>query len=429
MNTIQISVALTEMLRAGKTVFMTTQPEIADYTSNKFPVLTIRGVGRETQIPLDPGHLKLLCGVLSYSVFSENVTVIGWNLKSLISHTTFVTGKLFNTECQMFDLKLLEAYIGNRDRPAPSTLSESLKRLKAVFADSSWEKLQDVHKKIHMPLIREVIPTMEVAGLLDEKSRHDVYSCYEIEGQKNGRMKCREPFKHVFNPHVIKPEDKERLLPRQRDEVFMYFDFHNMELAMVQWLSGDENLKNMMAEGDVYANIYKAIKGVSDRIAGKNLFLPVIYGESPERLAQEWEISYEDALYHVRALEDLFPLAFKWVNRECKNGEAEDHFGRKRKFEEESLFKVRNFYVQSPASLVCLEKLIRLHSAIKGIARLVCHVHDGYIVAAKKDTWREALRLSVDSLESPSEWCPGLKLSVGCQAGRKLNAMSTIRKG
>ena len=187
-------------------------------------------------------------------------------------------------------------------------------------------------------------------------------------------------------------------------------------------------MKEMMATGDVYANIYKAIKGTADRIAGKNLFLPVIYGESPESLSREWEISYEDALYHVRSLEQLFPAAFRWVGQKCENGEAEDHFGRRRKFEENENWKVRNFYVQSPASLFCLEKLIRLHAVLSGVARVACHVHDWYIVAAKKDTWREAFRLSVDALEGPSDWCPGLRLTVGCQAGRKLNEMSVLRK-
>ncbi len=431
MNVIQVAVALSEMLKAGRTVFMALQPEVADYTANKFPTLVVFGTNKTAAIPLDPTHIKSIVGILQGSVLGPDVTVIGWNFKNILSHIGFLTRKPFKPDCTLFDLKLLEAYLGDRGT-APATFLEAVKRLKVVVGDRAWGATNEVYKKVHLPLTMTVVPGMETHGLLDEKTRKYVYPYYEIEGQKSGRMKCLEPFADVYNPHVIGPDDKERLLPRHRDEVFMYFDFHNMELAMVQWLSGDEKLKEMMEAGDVYANIYKAIKGTADRTAGKNLFLPVIYGESPERLAKEWEISPEDALYHVRALESMFRTAFDWVGRECENGEANDHFGRRRKFADEEPYKVRNqvrnFYVQSPGSLVCLEKLIRLDSVLSGVARIVCHVHDGYIVAAKKDTWRDAYRLSVDALEGPSEWCPGLKLSVGCQAGRKLNEMSVLKK-
>jgi hypothetical protein len=98
-----------------------------------------------------------------------------------------------------------------------------------------------------------------------------------------------------------------------------------------------------------------------------------LYTENPPSGSpSEWEISPEDALYHVRALESMFPVAFevgRAVSARTERPRIISGGGESSATKSRTGYKVRNFYVQSPASLVCLEKLIRLDSVVSGVAR------------------------------------------------------------
>ena len=65
-------------------------------------------------------------------------------------------------------------------------------------------------------------------------------------------------------------------------------------------------------------------------------------------------------------------------------GTISDYFGKRRTFTE-NFYKARNFCIQSPASLICLEKLVQLWKKIQHKTRICYHVHDGYYVYAQDD--------------------------------------------
>lgn len=77
----------------------------------------------------------------------------------------------------------------------------------------------------------------------------------------------------------------------------------------------------------------------------------------------------------------MFPIAIGWIvdqESNIDNCYAIDSFGRRRKFEES--YKIRNFAVQSPASLVCIDRLNKLNESVNGIAKVCMHIHDGYVL-------------------------------------------------
>jgi hypothetical protein len=83
--------------------------------------------------------------------------------------------------------------------------------------------------------------------------------------------------------------------------------------------------------------------------------------------------------------------------------------------------------VQSPAALVCLHKLVRLHEALAtDDGKLAYHVHDGYMVLADKASWIKTTQLAKQVLESAEDMYPGLKLKVSCSIGDTMAAMKSI---
>jgi DNA polymerase I-like protein with 3'-5' exonuclease and polymerase domains len=131
----------------------------------------------------------------------------------------------------------------------------------------------------------------------------------------------------------------------------------------------------------------------------------------------------------------LFPAALAFIQgyqRQLQElGYAKDIFGKRRySFEEGKEFSVRNFAVQSPSAVVCLEKLNHLYFALKNKTDLAYTVHDGYVVYATKENWKTIYKIAYDVLSGESDLCPGLRLRVTCRAGRNLdNLKSLARKG
>ena len=125
----------------------------------------------------------------------------------------------------------------------------------------------------------------------------------------------------------------------------------------------------------------------------------------------------------------MFVAGYEQQLRET--GYAKDIFGKRRlNFEKGKEYLVRNFCVQAPAATVCSEKLISLYFALKGKADISYTVHDGFVVYATKDNWKQVFVTGYEILTGESVLCPGLRLKVACRAGRNLNGLKPlVRKG
>jgi hypothetical protein len=109
---------------------------------------------------------------------------------------------------------------------------------------------------------------------------------------------------------------------------------------------------------------------------------------------------------------------------------ATDVFGRRRYFADHEFYKIRNFCIQSPSSMVCLRKLVRLHETLSDKARIGFHIHDGYCVMCKKNQLNSIYETATSILEEEDPLFPGLKLRTSCTSGANLNDMKekTIKK-
>jgi hypothetical protein len=419
-------------------LFITTDPALLDFTDlNRRASLVIMGGSVRIDLPLPKSDktFKETLGLIAHYIGRKDVIIIGWNLKNFFS---YIEGRKANLllEAQIYDLKYLESYHGLENK-CPASFDEAKQRLGILFKSGSWQQLNKIHRKIHIPLLKNVIPHLESFGINDLRQGGPVHAHYEIEGQANGRLLCSKGFSNGYSPHNMEDKDKESLKPVQYGKVFLYFDFKHMEASMVQWLSQDAGLGQILASGaDLYRAIWEAITGQEGtdkaREFCKLLFLPVVYGQGIKSVSTRLNVSENTAKKLVNNIYRLFPSALSWAaSRQTSidaHGYAVDYFGRRRKFENE-FYKIRNFCVQSPASIVCLSKLINVFNFLtnyKDFSDLAFHLHDGYGIMADIRSWRKISLLVKDVLETEDDLYPGLKLKVTCQMGEKLNAMNNV---
>jgi hypothetical protein len=418
---------------AGQTFLITTQPEILDFTNpGGLATLVIIVKGQRFDIPLPHNRLELIktLGFLKVC-FAKSKLLLAWNIKNLFSYFRAITGKELEISVPIIDLKVLEAFLGISE-PCPTLFKHAKNRLEVVTANSSWDQLKIIYKSIHTPLIQKVIPQIETLGLVDTNQKTILHPCYEIEGQVNGRLRCTSAFRHSFNPHTFSESEKQCLTtPDFDDKEFICFDFKHMEVAVLQWLSQDKVLGNILQQGrDVYELIWEMLTGLecspSRRKICKTFFLPVVFGQGAPSLAEKTGITEDTAKKLVSCIYKTFSTAMAWVSKKDINSNkmAVDYYGRWRKFEDEYYrTQLRNFHVQAPASIICLHKLTKLSK----IGRICFHVHDGYAIMGKKGQEGRILSQGREILEAEDELYPGLRLKVAAYRGANLNELYEVK--
>jgi hypothetical protein len=424
---------------SGNIVFIKFRPEIFDFTDkdSECEVEFFFQDGTTMQAKLTDDNFPLVMSVFKITVFSKGRKLLVWNFKQFCTFVLAKTGSTPHVEASIIDLKVIESYAGHRNE-SPKSFPEAMNRLRVMVQSGAVKEGERVYKNIHLPLMTKVLPRIEAAGLISRFSGNRVHAYYEIDGQENGRLRCHDAFKRGFVPHAMKPETKEDLMPLSQEQMFMSFDFRGMEAYMLSHLSGDDRLRELCRSSDIYCGLHEAIYGAaceenSQRELAKKTFLPVIYGQGPGSLASSCSIPLDVAEAAVKKVRSVFPTALSFVTEHERQlsdkGCVRDMFGKtRRNFPEGKDYLARNFAVQAPAATVCLEKLINLYFSLEGKADIAYTVHDGYVVFATKENWREVFATANGILTAESDMCPGLKLKVSCKAGRKLNDLKSIRK-
>ena len=427
MNNIQLALQLDQLVQAGPIIFMKLKPEVVDFTRREPLTLVFWSKSQEIEIALDSENIMEVFSLVKAAIFEDRrLSIIGWNLKNLFTYVLSFTGEVIEYEGKLLDLKLAECFIGVRER-APTTFSGMVARLKKLFADSSWSKYKAVHNNVYQSLMTRVIPNIETEGVFDTERKLFLFPYYEIEGQAGGRLSTQLAYGACFNPHSLSDEEKAKLKPRFSDCSFLSFDYHFHEVCVLAWLSQDEKLLELVSgEGDFYRKLYKELSGkeCSDErrsFCKDCLFLPVVYGQSAKTLAERANIELDLAGKLIARLKDIFPKLFAWVeNYPSEDNCYVDYIGRKRCFAEGEEYKYRNFIIQSPGAIFCLEKLVVLHDKLKGYGRLVAHIHDGFVVRAEDKQVETARSICMSVLQGESHLFPGLKLSTNCKISKTL---------
>lgn len=407
---------------------MRCEPEVLDFTRNESKAtLILTSRQEELRIPLKNEGLTNLIGLLSAAIFHDpELSVIVWDLKNFVSYVKFRVKALLTFECNIIDLKVSESLLGRRGA-FPGTFLEAEGRTKEVLTSSGWKNAKNIYHKIHKPLMFKVLPQLETEGLFDRTTRVKLFSHYDIEGEYGGRLACSKPLERCYNPHSIGPDERDRLRPCGLDEVFLLLDFKYMEVSMLHWLSQDDHLGQILdLDEDLYKVVFKLVTGMNCDSEGKRkmckkFLLPVVFGQSAISLAEELNLPVITAEKIIDKIYNLFPKSLKWIQdqQDVAGDFCTDALGRRREFQNKR-YRIRNFLVQSPAATVCLEKLIDLVEAIGTNAKLLCHIHDGYLMGVRRSFVKMVLGMAKDVLLKDSVLCPNLKLRLACKAGPTL---------
>lgn len=404
----------------GKDIFIFPEEGGLDFTSRTRPaILGIKGGGISISVPMpnDDKSMRELFGALKCLTADPKTIVIGWNSKDFFSYALAKTNIPFDIDGKLIDLKIIESFCDDL-KEQPKTFNEAKTRLSAALGSPHWPQCKLAYAQVFDPLCRRVLPAIESTGLLDARIGNSVHPYYEINGQLNGRLRCEKYFFRSFNPHGMTSEDKRFLKPRSFDQVFIYLDYKHMEASVLQWLSKDELLGKIIASGkDMYATIWKVLTTLdcddNSRNKCKSLFLPIVYGRGSTDIAVKTGLSENSAKKLVDRVYNKFQTALQWVSSQqasVKDGIFTDYFGKVRKFEEND-YRIRNCAIQSPAALICLHKLVRLFDNLID-AKIVAHIHDGYVIAANRVNVRHIQQKAIEILEAEEELYPGLRLKV-----------------
>lgn len=428
MNQIKLALQLDQLIQSGPTIFVKLEPEIVDFTRNGSFDLICWSKSHELRTEINTDNILEVFSVIKTALFEDKgLSVIGWNLKNLFTFILANTGGDLDFESKLLDLKLGECFIGIRERP-PANFSEVVKRLRRLLEDSSWSKFKSIHQKVYLPLFSRVIPQIEVEGVFHAEKRQILFPYYEIEGQTGGRLSTQLAYEHCFNPHSLSQEERCKLHPKGYGLSFLWFDYHSHEVCVLAWLSQDMKLLELVSEeGDFYRKLYTHLMDEECDTDDKRsfckdyLFLPVVYGQGVDTLSERASVSIEEAERLIAGLKAKFRTLFTWIeNHKADNGVYVDYIGRKRQFGEGEEYKYRNFIIQSPGAIFCLEKLVNLHDKLNEYGKIVAHIHDGYVVRSEDKHVEMVKSICLKVLESESGLFPGMKLRTNCKISKTL---------
>jgi hypothetical protein len=426
---------LSDLLETNRSVLLRTEPVDPDFTAKLPFKIIVHGQRHRLDLDVTPQNIVLLAGIMDETIFNKDTVnrLYAWNFKSLATYFHHFTGKFLTPGAgQVFlDLKIIENFLNVR-KNRPENLVECVNRIRSAVENKGW---QSIYKQIHLPLALRVLPSIETKPLLNEASKRPEYPHYEIEGQFSGRMNCVKKFLKNYLPHNMGPEERKSLKPRGYGLRFAYSDFHNCEIAVLQWLSKDPVLKDMLeSDKDFYSQAYELITGDAcdsdaKRKKAKIMLLAVVYGSGASGLGKAIAIPEEVAKELIRRIQTKLPTAFGWLEHQqaqAKKGVVTDYFGRPRTFEEP--YKARNFSVQGVAATLCQEKLIELHGALNDPqkAYIAFSVHDGFGTVVAVQAARETYKKIKEVSEAESKLCPGLKMKVEVKFGARLDAMKVL---
>lgn len=435
MNLEETSILLTELIESNKVVFVKTEPEILDFTDSILFKVIVCGTNTRVELDISSGNVASIMGLLDATVFNKDLVtrVYFWDFKSLASFCKYYTTKFATPKNNVLDLKVIEAFL-DIHKNVPDNFLEASNRIKVVFQNTEW---QAIYKSIHIPLSFRVLPSIETTGLLNSETRRTEHPYYEIEGQRHGRLSCSKKFLRCYLPHNMGPDVKRVLKPKGYGLRFATADYRYCEIVVLQWLSGDQKLKEILDSGeDLHNKIYELVTGLPcdteiKRKISKKMFLPVVYGLGSKGLAKTLSIPESAAIQVKNKIYSIFSTAINWVAEKQKiakeTGMVKDYFGRPRKYDQNQSYLARNLVIQSVAATVCQEKLIDLWRALSTTeSKLAFSIHDGYGVICSTQKAKDTYRIMKDTLETESVLCPGLKMSVEIRFGVKLDDMRIL---
>lgn len=411
-----------------KIIYIKTDPEVLDISDKNLSFfLEIYWSNKKFKINLNKSNFGLVFSIIKQAIFKNKFKIITYNFKNYCSAYKFFTNKDIEIESLIFDLKIISSILGQKITRPPESFKEAYLLFKNLI-NNKWDGIKDLYSSIHLPLLLKVIPGIENFGILDYKEKKIKKSYYEIESQENSRLSNFNYLSNCFLPMNMKKEDKENYIPINQEELFVYFDYKNMEVSILENLTKDASLTKILTSyQDFYEGLYREIVSPDGfdkekRKKMKNIFLPYIYGAGENLISEKNNIKIEVVKEITKRIRDNFKKTFNWLENYSNsyNVYYQNSFGKIRKIEEK--YKSINFIIQSTSSVFCLDKLIDIYNILDG-KNINFYIHDGYGFIINKKDIKEKIKIIKKILVEENKKFKGIHLNVSCTYGRDLNNM------
>ncbi|MGE4444009.1 MAG: DNA polymerase [Candidatus Altimarinota bacterium] len=203
----------------------------------------------------------------------------------------------------------------------------------------------------HYPIAKHIVNYRQytklqstyVEGLskLIQPETSTIHTSYNQTIASTGRLSSTNPnLQNIPASHGLGGTIREAFLPFGETDVFMSFDYSQIEVRLLAIMSGDENLLGSFQNGvDIHANTGYFLFGKDDitsdeRRIAKAVNFGVIYGISAFGLSKMIGIPQNEAREYINKFFEQYPKVaefFKKTIEFCeKNGYVETMFGRKR---------------------------------------------------------------------------------------------------
>ena len=233
----------------------------------------------------------------------------------------------------------------------------------------------------------------EVERVLRCQRRGVLRGRFDQVGTVTGRMSAKSYNLMGF------PGRLRRHVTARDGSVFLYADYVAADLTVLAGLSGDPELRRILASGrDLYVAVGIDVFGLDEdeidaEVRGKLkvVVLAIGYGMTAWRLQKELECSKDEAEGILTDLKEAFPVAEEYLSAQARRAlgglESRTPLGRRRVYpssmrRDELQRKARNFAVQAHGADVFKERLAVLHALLesRGWGHLVLTLHDGFLM-------------------------------------------------
>lgn len=270
------------------------------------------------------------------------------------------------------------------------------------------------------PIVEKIIKHRElqklVSGYLESLPAHigkdgRIHPEFNQAGTQTGRLSCEKP-----NLQNIPLKGEGNLIRKifiaPPDFKFISFDYSQIELRLAAHFSGDENLIKAFRENkDIHALTASKIFDLPEnkvdeekRNFAKIINFGILYGMSARSLAENLNISFEEAQIFLDEYFKDFPKLFDYIERAKSEAREKGFlttiFGRKRfipeinsnieRIKREGERKAINFPIQGSAADLIKLAMVKIDEFLKEEnlrekVKLVLQIHDELIFEIKED--------------------------------------------
>ncbi len=346
--------------------------------------------------------------------------------------------------------KLMPLPTSYNDNGNLSTDKDTLKELQRYLVD----KDAPVAKEFVITLLEYrglvKVLTTYVDGLL-EQSKYDghVHPDFQISGTSTGRLSCREP--NLQNMPILSGREIRSAFIAPPGYVFMNADYSQLELRIAAFYSQDETMISAYRDKrDIHREVASAMYGKpadqitdDERYAAKYVDFGILYGrsaqslsDSPELVEYSWTV--EEAQQFIEKFLGQFAGLRSWMEATklatIKNHGSITPTGRKRRFPYITQYNRGaierqgvNTPIQSLASDVCLNSLLKLHSTLREYAaRIVLSVHDSISFYVPVTRVEECAKLIYDQMTTDFVIPINVPISVKIEAGTNWGNLAEV---